>query len=263
MKMYCEGRTKPIFRGFFHLIGLMVLVPLWVNEILPHINEHHEQVALTSLVIGSVICWGASALFHTIPWSLKEEIRWQKFDHAAIFLKIAFMYTPFAFLAIGRGHALWMDTVLYASIVFTWVGAFAGVYHVHYLKGERVIYHALLIISTFPCYYIISEYLTIAERTIAILGLISYPLGTFIFVKKYLNHFKYIFGYHEIFHLFTVFSSWMAFTLMYSLVSDLDSRCELAERLYQVPGMSFATYVLTNSISCPNDICNNYQHMKI
>lgn len=77
--MYCEGRTKPIFRGFFHLVGLLVLVPLWVNDILPHINEHHEQVAVTSLVVGSIICWGASALFHTITWSLKEEIRWQKF----------------------------------------------------------------------------------------------------------------------------------------------------------------------------------------
>lgn len=171
------------------------------------------------------------------------------------------MYTPFAYLAIGRGHPQWMDTVLYASIVMTWIGAFAGVYHVHYVRGERVIYHGLLIISTFPCYYIISEYLTVAERTMAVLGLISYPIGTFIFVKKCLNYFKYFFGYHEIFHLFTVFSSWMAFMLMYSLVSDLETRCELAERFYRFPGMQYVTHALVNTISCPNDVCSNYQHM--
>lgn len=131
----------------------------------------------------------------------------------------------------------------------------------HYVRGERVIYHGLLIISTFPCYYIISEYLTMAERSMAVLGLISYPIGTFIFVKKYLNYFKYLFGYHEIFHLFTVFSSWMAFMLMYSLVSDLETRCDLAERFYRVPGMQYVTYALVNTISCPNDVCSNYQHM--
>lgn len=86
MKMYCEGRNKPVFRGFFHLFGLLTLVPLWVNDILPHLDSQHEQIAVFSLVLGSILCWGTSALFHTVPWTIEEEIRWQKLGTLEFFL---------------------------------------------------------------------------------------------------------------------------------------------------------------------------------
>lgn len=177
-------------------------------------------------------------------------------DHAAIFLKIAFIYTPFAYLTIGKAGDSYHDLALWISVVLTWLGAFAGVWHVHNIRADRIIYHGILIVGNFPCYFFISGHCTLAERAFAVIGLVLYPIGTAIFVKKYLNYLPHLLGYHEIFHIFTLVSGWMSYLLMFSMVAPLDVRCQLSADVFTLPGMETVHYLLTHSITTAEDICS-------
>lgn len=81
--MYCEGRLKPLFRGYIHACGAVVLTPLIVRSLQSEVDVWMEYVALAIFVIGNLICWGASALFHIVPWSVKNEIIMQKIGKLA------------------------------------------------------------------------------------------------------------------------------------------------------------------------------------
>eukprot|EP01031_Cornospumella_fuschlensis_P052566 gene52566-64245_t len=84
--MYCEGRPKPLLRGVCHGMGVLILLPVLVSRLLSGpVDEHGERVALGVLAAGTMVCWGCSALFHLLPWSLRSEIYMQKLDHAAVF----------------------------------------------------------------------------------------------------------------------------------------------------------------------------------
>lgn len=76
--MYCEGRYKPMMRGYIHASAILVLVPALVLNCAKNIDEAVEQLSFVILVLGSAICWGASASFHCISWTLKREIQMQK-----------------------------------------------------------------------------------------------------------------------------------------------------------------------------------------
>lgn len=88
MQMYCEGRFKPLFRGYVHLIGVSIVVPALVSACVGYIDSHVEVTALIILAIGASICWGSSALFHVAPWKLTHEIIVQKIGRFVIILKI-------------------------------------------------------------------------------------------------------------------------------------------------------------------------------
>lgn len=76
--MYCEGRYKPLLRGYFHASGLLLLVPLCIFIMWEELNLYHEFFSVLMMASGSLVCWGASALFHCISWDLETEIQFQK-----------------------------------------------------------------------------------------------------------------------------------------------------------------------------------------
>jgi predicted membrane channel-forming protein YqfA (hemolysin III family) len=69
---------KPTFRGSIHTFGLFVVIPSFLYALWDDIDRRVEIIAILILVIGNIICWGASSLFHCVPWTPKQEIFMQK-----------------------------------------------------------------------------------------------------------------------------------------------------------------------------------------
>lgn len=93
------------------LIGAGLLVSLMVA------SDASQMLGLAVYAVALIATFAASAFYHMTPWEgLRPTLR--RFDHAAIYLKIAGTYTPLVIL-IGSGFA-------YLVLATVWIMAIAG-----------------------------------------------------------------------------------------------------------------------------------------
>jgi hemolysin III len=211
--------VKPRLRGWLHLatapltlaagIVLVVLSPDATTRL------GSAVFAATALVLFSV-----SAVYHRGTWSPTVHCRLRRFDHSNIFLLIAGSCTPFALLLLDGADRL-------AMLAIVWGGAFAGVVMKVFWKGAPrwlsvPIYMAL---GWAPVFFFGDLVSGASERYgagtgTAVVVLIAtggglYTLGGLVYGTKRPNPWPRWFGFHEVFHTFTI----LAFVTHYVGVS--------------------------------------------
>ena len=109
-----DARSERIADGTVHLLGLFsaltgaVLLIVWAA-----VNASAGHVAAISVYGATLIAtFAASAFYHLTPWEGIRPIL-RRFDHAAIYLKIAGTYTPLVVM-IGTGFAYGVLGVVWA-----------------------------------------------------------------------------------------------------------------------------------------------------
>ena len=158
-------------------------------------------------------CFGASALYHRADFpTLQVEMFYQKLDHAAIFTMIAGSYTPAGVLLAPGGSLVFVGLV--------WAGCVMGL-AMTFAAGEwktppvaaaiYVLYGVSVGIASLQIVHKLSD----RDVVIAYLGGASYILGAAVYAMQKPDPWKYVFGYHEIFHLLVVLGA--AFTYLFNL----------------------------------------------
>ena len=198
---------KPKLRGWLHLatapltlaagIVLVVLSPTATTRI------GSALFAGSALVLFSV-----SAVYHTGTWSPRTWAFLRRFDHSNIFLLIAGSYTPFALILLEG-----TQQVVLLSVV--WTGAVAGVgFRVFWTDAPRWLYTPIYIALGWAAVFFIPGFLRgatdlgvgvgIAIFTLIVAGGALYTLGGVIYGFKRPNPWPRWFGFHEVFHTFTI-----------------------------------------------------------
>jgi hemolysin III len=190
----------PRFRGWLHA-GMFPLAIIAALSLVTIGETLRERVA--SAIFGGTGCllFGISALYHRVEWSDRIRALLRRFDHANIFLIIAGSYTPFALLLLpertGRG-LLWV----------IWVGAIVGViFRMVWLNAPRWIYTPIYLglgwaaVFFLPAFYRSSGLLVFG---LIALGGLFYSIGAIIYATKWPNPSDRWFGFHELFHAFTI-----------------------------------------------------------
>lgn len=191
---------KPLLRGWIHLVAaplafaaalvLMILSPTasttWASAV---------------YLASSLLLFGMSAIYHRGNWNPKVRAILRRFDHSNIFLLIAGTYTPIAVSLLDHTQAL---TVL----LVVWIGAAVGI-------GTAVFWPSAPRWFTVPIYVLLG-WVAIwflpalwasggpAVVWLLIAGGICYTLGALVYGFKWPNPNPRTFGFHEIFHSFTV-----------------------------------------------------------
>lgn len=169
-------------------VVLLVLAPTW---------EARLAVAVYALALVTVF-W-VSSTYHRGSWSAEEFARWQRRDHAAIFLLIAGTYTPYCVLAL---HGAWRLSMLLA----VWVGAAVGIlvklYRVdlHVLSGVMYLGLGWAGVVVFPQFV---RALTPVELVLTFAGGLLYSIGALALALHRPKLFPQTFGYHEVWHAAT------------------------------------------------------------
>ena len=202
---------KPRLRGWLHAVTapLTLAAGLVLVVLSPNTATRIGSVvfALTALLLFSV-----SAVYHRGTWSPRTWSLLQRFDHANIFLLIAGSYTPFALLLL-EGSA---RTTL---LLMAWGGALAGVaLRLLWQGAPRWFYTPIYIALGWAAVFYIDDFL--ASGSIAVFVLIAaggllYTLGGVVYGLQRPNPSPAWFGFHEVFHVFTI----LAFVTHYVGVS--------------------------------------------
>ncbi len=171
-----------------------------------------ERVAVTIFIASGALLFGTSALFHRGNWSPRAHGVLRRMDHSNIFLIIAGSYTPFAVLVLPSSQARVLLSVV-------WIGALAGVaFRVIWLGAPRWLYTPVYVaLGWVAVFYLpdLQDGAGTAAITLIIVGGVLYSVGAVIYGTKRPDPSPIWFGFHEVFHSFTI----AAFVTHYVAVS--------------------------------------------
>ena len=194
-----EPEIKPTWRGWIHtgilpiaIAGGIVLIVLADGLV--------AKVASAVFFAGSVLLFGTSAIYHRFNWSPKVKLALKRFDHANIFLLIAGSYTPITLLALPQDKGLIL-------IVAIWTVALLGIgFRVFWIGAPRWLYVVIYIAMGWAAVVYLPELLAanLVMMLLILIGGLLYTLGAVFYAMKRPNPFPGHFGFHEIFHTFTV-----------------------------------------------------------
>jgi hemolysin III len=166
------------------------------------------------LLVAAGLLFTCSALYHTRTWSQEASIVWKRIDHANIFLLIAGSYTPFSLLLLSPGHAAVMLGIV-------WGGAILGIlFKVFWIRSPRWVYVPLYILLGWAALIYWGEFADNAPTAVTVLLLVGgglYTVGALVYGFRWPDPSPTWFGFHEIFHAFTI----AAFVVHYVGVSVL------------------------------------------
>ena len=196
---HAPAETKPTWRGWIHAGTFPVAIALGV--ILIVLADGAAAKASSSIfVASSLLLFGTSALYHRVNWSPKVKAVFKRIDHSNIFLLIAGSYTPITVLALPHDKA-----ILLLSLV--WGGALLGVgFRIFWVGAPRWLYVPLYILLGWAAMMFIVDFFqaNAAMMTLIMVGGIFYTLGAVAYGFKRPNPIPGVFGFHEIFHSFTL-----------------------------------------------------------
>jgi hemolysin III len=205
--------AKPRLRGRLHQVAFAASIPAGSALVLAA-RTLPARLAAAVYALSLAGLYGTSAAFHLGRWSAAMRRRMDQADHAMIYVLIAGSYTPFALLALDRA---WGLTVL--GVVWTVaVGGIAVVILRHRIRLVGItLYLTLgwLGVLTLPW---LAGRLGIAKLSLLLVGGILYTVGAVVLGRQRPDPNPLVFGYHEVWHAFTVAAGLCHYALIWLLV---------------------------------------------
>ena len=205
------AEVRPRLRGLLHagaapvaLVAGLLLVLLSPSGV--------AQVGSAVFAVSALTLFTVSAVMHRGGWSPRTERLLTRMDHACIFLLIAGTYTPLSLLLLDGA-----DRVVLLAVA--WGGAVLGIaFRLLRPDAARWVYTPLYLALGWVAVAYAPAFARQAAPVVLVLvgaGGLLYTVGAVVYGLRRPNPLPQWFGFHEIFHLFTV----VAFAAHYAGVS--------------------------------------------
>ncbi|MEP7204469.1 MAG: hemolysin III family protein [Ilumatobacteraceae bacterium] len=196
-----ETVVKPLLRGWSHVLAFTVVAVLGIIMASVAGASFSERMWLLVYVAGTLTMFGISSLYHCLRWRDRGRSIMRRLDHSAIFLAIAGAYTPIMAVALDG----WQKVVVLCA---AWGGAIIGM-SLEWLPVTvpRFVFTAIYVIVGWSAAVAFSE----LHRNLGGVGFglvlgggLLYTFGAVVYALKRPDPWPRVFGFHEIFHLFTI-----------------------------------------------------------
>jgi hemolysin III len=192
-------REVPRLRGVLHLVAAPLaliggIVLIFMTD------SPSARIAAAIFMFTSVVLFATSAVYHMGRWVPRTKALLRRADHSNIFLIIAGTYTPLSLLLLPPESARTL-------LIVVWSGAIAGVLIRNFwLTAPRWIYVPIYVALGWAAIFYVPQF---AAAGWLILGLIVaggvlYTIGAAVYALKWPQISVNWFGFHEMFHSFTI-----------------------------------------------------------
>jgi hemolysin III len=194
------AEVKPKLRGWLHagLTPLALAASIVLVVLSPTATTRIGSAVFTGTAL---LLFTVSAVYHRGTWSPRVWALLRRLDHSNIFLLIAGSYTPFTLILL---HGT--DRVVLLSVV--WSGAILGVlFRVFWTDAPRWLYVPIYFALGWAAVFYADEFLDSGPLVVVILIAVGgglYSLGGLVYGLKRPDPSPRWFGFHEVFHCFTV-----------------------------------------------------------
>ncbi len=201
------AEVKPRLRGWLHL----AIVPLTLAAGIVLISlspTTATRVASAVFTASALLLFGVSAIYHRGTWSPRLHHFWKRFDHANIFVLIAGSYTPFSLILLDG-----TERVVMLSAVWT-VAVLGVLFRVFWVDAPRWLYLPIYIGMGWAAVFFLPGFIDgaaglgvgvgVATLVLVASGGVLYTLGGVVYGFKRPDPWPQWFGFHEVFHSFTI-----------------------------------------------------------
>lgn len=190
---------RPTWRGWIHAATIPLAIVLGI--VLVTLADGAVAKASSAVFFAtSLLLFGTSAVYHRFNWGPTVKGILKRIDHSNIFLLIAGTYTPISLLCLPAPKS-----IILLSLV--WGGALLGIgFRVFWVGAPRWLYVPLYVLLGWAAVMFIGDLFAAnwVMMTLIIIGGVCYTLGAVAYGLKRPNPFPGRFGFHEIFHTFTL-----------------------------------------------------------
>ena len=191
--------VKPKLRGWLHaaISPLAVAAGVVLIVLSPTIST---KVGSALFAGTAILLFTVSGIYHRGNWSKRTWEVLRRFDHANIFLLIAGSYTPFTIILL-KGAA---QTGL---LILVWSGAVLGVgFRILWIDAPRWLYVPIYVALGWAAIFYADDFSSGGTSVIVLIAVGGglYTVGGLVYGLKRPDPFPTWFGFHEIFHVFTI-----------------------------------------------------------
>jgi hemolysin III len=192
--------SRPSWRGRLHLISLYWAVPALVLLAM-RAEGARARAGVIVYAVGLCSMLAVSTTYHRWVHTLRSRRIWRSADHAVIFAAIGGTFTPLCLIALGTGWAI-------ALLITVWAAAALGALMkiVRWRHAERVGPIMYIGIGWAGTLLVPSIWRSagIAPVLLMLFGGLAYTIGAVGFGRQWPKLRPSVFGYHEVWHAFTV-----------------------------------------------------------
>jgi hemolysin III len=192
------GKWRPRWRGRIHAVAVAVTLPAGI--ILTLVTPSGlPRVAVFVYVASLLALFSTSASYHLFTRTQRSQRTMRQLDHAMVYVLIAGTYTPVCLLALPRNVGI-------AFLIGIWCAAFFGIalkitWRAHKLSGAMYLIIGWAALIILPWAYHRAGF---ASLFLFALGGIVFTVGAVLFYLQRPQLRPLVFGYHEVWHVFTV-----------------------------------------------------------
>jgi len=204
------GLPRPRWRGLIHTWAFWITIP--AVAVLIFVSRSIDG-RIGAIVFGAslVALYGSSAAYHRLARTERAQRIMRRLDHSMIFVLIAGTYTPVCLVALP---SRWSIPVLGAVWAFAAVGIATKILGTDWtLKVSNSLYLVLgwLGVVALPILFRTIHPLALA---FLLLGGVLYTVGAVLFFLRRPDPLPTVFGYHEVWHTFTVLAGASHFAMV-------------------------------------------------
>ena len=192
------GKWRPRWRGRIHGGAVAVTIPAGI--ILTLVTPSGlARVAVFVYVASLLALFSTSASYHLFTRTQRAQRTMRQLDHAMVYVLIAGTYTPVCLLALPRTIGvifligIWCAAILGIALKITW--------RAHKVSGAMYLIIGWAALIILPWAYHRAGFTSLL---LFALGGIVYTVGAILFYLQRPQLRPLVFGYHEVWHVFTV-----------------------------------------------------------
>lgn len=206
---------KPLLRGVLHQQAFFIALGA-CSLLIAKSTYDISLIASIVYTVSVLLLFGISTIYHRIHWQPTPRAFMKRLDHSAIFILIAGTFTPICLLALPAqsGHQLLL--VIWIAAV---VGIFQSIFWVKAPKYVTAIFYVTMGWFALPYLNELKNSLGPVLLALIFSGGVVYTIGAIFYALKKPNLFPGVFGYHELFHLFTIIGAALHFIVIYQLIN--------------------------------------------
>jgi hemolysin III len=189
----------PRMRGMLHLVAAPMAV-VGGLALLVAADSTAIRWAVAIFMVTSVALFATSATYHIGRWVPSTKAMLRRADHSNIFLIIAGTYTPLAIILLPPADARTL-------LIIVWSGALVGVLIRNFwLTAPRWIYVPIYIALGWAAVFYIPQFAASGALVLSLIvaGGVLYTIGAVVYATKWPQISDTWFGFHEMFHSFTI-----------------------------------------------------------
>jgi hemolysin III len=204
---------RTVLRGWFHVgfTPLALFASLVLLCLSPTVGQ---RFTVAVYLVCSLVLFGFSGIYNVVNWSAKVKAVLRRIDHANIFLLIAGTYTPLAPALLPWHAENWFFTSPTLLVLIWALSAAALTMNVIWIHAPRALMTAIYCIIGLTAVVFIPSMLSyggpraIVPVTMIAIGGALYIIGSVFYAAKWPGKHARIFGFHELFHIFTL-AAWI------------------------------------------------------